>query len=157
MGVLLRRATPRDAPAMAAIDRAVSPSPWSIAQFADACQVEPDTEYALVAEAGSAVVGFVVCQQVLEDANIHNIAVAAAVRRRGIGRRLLQELLAQLPAGVQRCLLEVRASNAAALALYRGLGFCEDGRRRGYYACAEGREDAVLMSLKIAGACREHT
>jgi [ribosomal protein S18]-alanine N-acetyltransferase len=154
MTVALRRAVPGDARAMAAIDRQASPSPWSEAQFTTPCAPDAAGEYALVAEADGTVLGFVVCQQVLDEATIHNVAVAPAARRWGIARALLEQLLAGLAPGTRRCLLEVRASNAAALALYRGLGFREDGRRRGYYPLAGGREDAVLMSLEIE---REHS
>ncbi len=48
-----------------------------------------------------------------------------------------------------RCFLELRASNEAAHSLYRKFGFQPDGLRKGYYATACGREDAVLMSLAL--------
>jgi ribosomal-protein-alanine N-acetyltransferase len=48
--------------------------------------------------------------------------------------------------GMQRMLLEVRASNLPALHLYRSEGFTEDGVRKGYYPASGGREDAILMS-----------
>ena len=49
-------------------------------------------------------------------------------------------------AGMERMLLEVRPSNAAAIAFYRQAGFTEIGRRRGYYPAHEGREDAIVMA-----------
>jgi len=51
--------------------------------------------------------------------------------------------------GAKRCLLEVRASNAAARGLYRSLGFQVDGVRKNYYPAATGREDALLMSREL--------
>lgn len=144
---------------MAAIDAFASPSPWSAGQFHAACESDtggPDSaEFALVAELGDGVAGFLVCQRVLDEVSIHNVAVSPAARRRGLARAMIREALRAQPEGVCRCLLEVRASNLAALALYRGLGFVEDGRRRDYYPAPEGREDAIMMSLKLQGTCDE--
>ncbi len=96
----------------------------------------------LVANEGE-VVGYVVLlvPAALEDpVDLLRIAVAPAERRTGIGRQLMS-------AALQRCtgrtiLLEVAESNESAKALYRGFGFTEISRRRGYYA---GGEDAVIM------------
>ncbi|GAB3288975.1 ribosomal protein S18-alanine N-acetyltransferase [Parahaliea aestuarii] len=148
MTLNLRRALPADVPAMAEIDASVSLSPWSAAQFLDAVAADARGEFAWVAEVDGAVRGFVVCQRVLDELSIHNVAVAPVAQRRGLASRLLHHALGEVRPLPARCLLEVRASNAAALALYRGLGFTEDGRRRHYYPAAEGREDAVLMSLQ---------
>jgi len=74
--------------------------------------------------------------------------VASAQRRNGLGRDLLRFLLAEArAAGAIRLLLEVRTGNGAARALYRGLGFQEEGLRRRYYR--DPVEDAVLMSLQF--------
>jgi ribosomal-protein-alanine N-acetyltransferase len=68
-----------------------------------------------------------------------------------VARRLLGALTAELrTAGVDALLLEVRASNGAALSLYASLGFVEAGRRRRYYLDPE--EDASLMRLSMRGA-----
>lgn len=98
------------------------------------------------------------------DAELHAIGVVPGERGRGMGRALM---LAVLTAARQwqreRLLLEVRAGNQAAIALYQRMGFKEDGRRKGYYPPvqkdhprlqnghpaaqgAAGREDALLMS-----------
>ena len=87
---------------------------------------------------------------VLDQASIHNIAVRPQWQRQGLGRALLEACLDVMrDAGLQTCLLEVRASNAAALGLYGELGFTLDGRRRDYYRVPSGREDALLMSLAL--------
>ncbi len=148
MNVLLRHAVPVDVPAMAEIDEAVSPSPWSAAQFLDAVSGEPSRDYALVAEIAGVVSGFVICQCVVGELSVHNVAVAPGAQRRGIASQLLHRAIHEAGKQAERCLLEVRASNAAAIALYRQLGFTEDGRRPNYYPCDGGREDAVLMSLE---------
>jgi ribosomal-protein-alanine N-acetyltransferase len=77
-----------------------------------------------------------------------NIAVAPEKRGRGIGRYLLGRVIELGEnVSVDRIWLEVRPSNSAALALYRGAGFIEDGIRPGYYS--DTGEDAVLMSLYL--------
>lgn len=155
MRARIRRAQPADAAFMAAIDRAVSASPWSARQFLKACS--EGAEFALVAQStdtGTAgdILGFLIYQQIVDEVSIHNVAVAPAAQRRGIARALIEHMLQQRPDTTRRCLLEVRASNNPALALYRHLGFVEDGRRRGYYPALDGREDAVLMSLELTGS-----
>jgi [ribosomal protein S18]-alanine N-acetyltransferase len=103
---------------------------------------------ALVAEDRSAQVqGFVVASQLPAQAELETIAVAPASQRRGIARCLLQSLMEELgPAGIHEVWLEVRVSNAPAVALYRSLGFRETGRRPRYYA--DPVEDALLMGLQ---------
>jgi [ribosomal protein S18]-alanine N-acetyltransferase len=106
----------------------------------------------LVAEAGDGLAGFSACSRVLDEATLLALVVHPLHRRRGNGRALLAASLDALAgAGAARCLLEVRVSNRAALALYAGAGFREDGRRRGYYPGASTleREDAVLMSRAL--------
>lgn len=154
MTLLVRPAVPADVPAMAGIDSAVSPSPWTAAQFLEVVSGPGARDYALVADVAGVVSGFVVCHCLLDEVSVHNVAVAPGARRRGIASTLLRRAIAEAGPGVRRCLLEVRASNTPALALYRQLGFTEDGRRPNYYPCVGGREDALLMSL-AAGAERE--
>lgn len=104
----------------------------------------------LVAESGAGVVdGFCLATVVLDEASLLLIVARPRVRGEGLGRTLLKALLDRLGRrGIHRCLLEVRETNAAALALYSSLGFVRDGRRRGYYPAGAGdeREDAILMS-----------
>ena len=50
---------------------------------------------------------------------------------------------------MRRMVLEVRASNAAAIALYRRAGFSDIGLRRDYYQAENGREDAILMGREL--------
>lgn len=99
---------------------------------------------------GRELAGFVLCSRLFDEAELLQIAVAPARRREGLGRWLLETALSQLAeAGAERLLLEVRASNRAAIGLYRILGFQQDGRRRGYYPTDAGAEDAVLMSREL--------
>lgn len=90
--------------------------------------------------------GFLLAWIVAFEMEIHEVATAPEARRRGVGRALVEAALAEARATrCERVLLEVRESNEAARALYLGLGFLEDGRRRRYYS--DPAEDAVLMSL----------
>ncbi|MDR1692034.1 MAG: ribosomal protein S18-alanine N-acetyltransferase [Oscillospiraceae bacterium] len=89
--------------------------------------------------------GYAGIQIILDEGHVTNIATAPNLRRRGIARALLTELLAAAEARrVRHAMLEARASNEAALALYRAFGFAVVGRRKGYYE--KPAEDAVLMT-----------
>lgn len=145
----LRRALPADAVAIAGIEKSVTRYPWSLAQVLSSCRHELNHVLVMEAEDGS-VAGFAVCQVVVGEATLLNIAVAPGVQGRGVGAALLQGVLrAAASVGGERCLLEVRCGNERAIALYRGHGFAEDGVRKNYYPAENGREDALLMSLDL--------
>lgn len=100
-------------------------------------------------EAGSPALGFLLAWRLGDELEIQTVATAPEARRRGVGRALVLAAIDEARAtGCQRLLLEVRASNQAALGLYRALGFEQDGLRRGYYS--DPTEDAVLMSRPAA-------
>jgi ribosomal-protein-alanine N-acetyltransferase len=106
---------------------------------------------ALVAENpdSNALQGFAVASLLPPQAELETIAMAAEWQRRGVAHRLFLVLVEALKAEpVTELLLEVRASNSAALAFYRALGFAIAGRRPIYYA--DPIEDAVLMELRLA-------
>jgi len=90
---------------------------------------------------------FVLVWLVANEVHVLSIATAQAMRRRGLARALMREVIAT--ARTRRSelvLLEVRRSNRAAIALYRGFGFRATAIRKGYYA---DREDAVEMALVL--------
>ena len=88
--------------------------------------------------------GFAIARCGLDEWEIENVVVALQHRRRGIGRKLVEEILhAARSAEVRAVLLEVRESNAAARHLYERLGFVDAGRRPGYYR--DPAEDALLL------------
>ena len=95
----------------------------------------------LVAMEDGEVVGYVGSQTVLQEADMMNIAVADSHRRRGIAKMLVEELIRQLDA--YQLTLEVRASNAPAIALYENLGFRQVGLRKNYYR--KPKEDALIL------------
>ncbi|MFV0476404.1 MAG: ribosomal protein S18-alanine N-acetyltransferase [Parahaliea sp.] len=147
---LIRHALTADACMLAAIDRLSSVSPWSEQQFLQVCEsVDVLKNRVLVAQAGQQLQGFAVIYQVLDEASLHNIAVLPTVRRQGVGGALLQHCIDEVFDRAATLLLEVRLSNLAAIALYRRFGFKDDGIRPDYYPAAQGREDALLMSLQF--------
>ena len=95
----------------------------------------------LVALDGETVVGYVGSQTVLQEADMMNFAVSDCHRRRGIARALVEELIRRLDA--YQLTLEVRASNAPAIALYEHLGFQQVGLRKNYYRMP--KEDALIL------------
>lgn len=102
-----------------------------------------------VTEENDAVTGFLTARRAATDLEILNFAVRAASRRRGLGSSLLRQALAWGAAfGAEKALLEVRASNHAALRFYERHGFREAGRRPRYYAAPV--EDALLLTAGIA-------
>jgi len=103
----------------------------------------------LVAVAGGDVAGYAIAHVAADEGEILNLGVVAAHQRRGVGRRLVQAMLATLAArGAAAVYLEVRESNAAARALYEELGFGEVGRRSRYYR--RPVEDAILLRAAIS-------
>ena len=95
----------------------------------------------LVAVEDGVVAGYVGSQTVLQEADMMNIAVGDGFRRRGIAKMLVEELIRRLDA--YQLTLEVRASNAPAIALYDSLGFTQVGLRKNYYH--KPKEDALIL------------
>ena len=109
---------------------------------------EAQSRTALVVEQDANVVGFIVGQQLEDEWEIENIAVTGAARRRGLGSRLVGELLDVVRGrGGKSVLLEVRESNRAARSLYEKWGFLEAGRRKMYYQ--NPPEDALVLEFKF--------
>ena len=96
------------------------------------------------------VLGFVICQTVLDEATLFNIAIDPAQQGKGYGSFLLQGLMDKLKEkGIQTLWLEVRESNPARF-LYEKLGFNEVDIRKNYYPKPDGgRENAVVMACYL--------
>lgn len=95
-------------------------------------------------------VGFYLFQQVLDEVTLVNVCIDPNQQGQGLGKQLMQRAIQQAKLhNAAICYLEVRAGNQAALGLYDKVGFNNDGVRKGYYPKGKGREDAVLMSLKL--------
>lgn len=137
----------RDVERVVSIERASFTSAWQPETFHGLLN-RPGAELWVLDHPEDGVVGYAVLWCILDQGELANIAVAEAHRGRGLGRRLLE---AVLDVGRQRGLdavyLEVRASNADALALYERFGFRQVGIRRRYYD--KPREDALVMLLRL--------
>lgn len=116
--------------------------PWSQKSFEELLD-NPNAFYVVAREEGH-VVGYCGAYLILDEADINQVAVAQDCRGRGIGRLMLTELLKRLKqAGAGSVTLEVRKSNAPAIALYEGLGFNTEGIRKNFYE--KPAEDALIM------------
>jgi ribosomal-protein-alanine N-acetyltransferase len=145
---VLRALAVGDAAVLHRIECASTAFPWRLSQFVEGLA---GGEFGWGAEIEGELRGFALFNQVLDEATLLDIAVDPRWRRRGLARLLLEYALPRLSArGAGRCLLEVREGNQPAIALYRSLGFVDDGRRRDYYPAAGGREDALLMSHPLS-------
>lgn len=132
-------------PAVAALEKLCFPAdPWSGELFRDALD-NPHTAILLAQGEDGAILGYAVLSVVLDEGNLDNIAVAPEARRRGVADALLGALTGFGREHLSVLMLEVRASNAPAIALYEKHGFVAVGRRKNYYDAP--REGAVLMNL----------
>lgn len=96
-------------------------------------------------------VGFLICQTVLDEASLFNIAIDPNYRQQGLARSILNNLITELEAQKIKVLwLEVRESNAAAIALYQQIGFNEISIRKNYYPTKNGHENAIIMAYNIS-------
>lgn len=127
---------------IAELEKLCFSDPWS----ADSIRYELTNPLSLwlVAVEGERVVGYIGSQTVLGETDVMNVCVCPAYRRMGVGRQLVESLIALLKAnGVYKLTLEVRVSNAPAITLYEKLGFRAIGRRPNYYS--HPKEDAWIM------------
>jgi ribosomal-protein-alanine N-acetyltransferase len=129
-----------DVPAVATLERAIYPQPWSARIFFDELAQESRT-YIVATDDGD-IVGYGGLMLVEDDAHITTIAVVPGARRMRLGTRLLLALVENaLGRGARHLTLEVRATNTDAQRLYEQFGFGPVGKRKGYYA----GEDAIVM------------
>ena len=128
--------------AVAELEKICFSDPWS--EKSVASELNNKLALWLVAEEEGRVAGYIGSQTCGDESDVMNVAVHPDFRRRGIAEALVTSLVEQLKAINSRCLtLEVRASNAPAIALYEKIGFAEVGRRKNYYR--NPREDALIM------------
>lgn len=150
MSVLLRRATPDDLDAAYEIEHTVfAEDSWSRELLAAELASE-HTYYLLVVDDDGEgdVIGYcgLLAPARSGQGDIQTIAVVDAARGRGLGRVMMQALLAEAwRREARRVFLEVRIDNDPARSLYRSLGFIDGQIRRGYYAGV----DAITMSLDL--------
>ena len=128
---------------VAEIEASSFTTPWSAETFRGLVDRSGVAALVMTDTSGS-VVGYAVLWCILEQGELANIAIAPDRRGEGLGRRMLHHVVeVARERGVEKLFLEVRASNAAALALYEDFGFARVGMRRNYYE--RPREDALVM------------
>ena len=140
--IMIREMTMDDLDSVVEIEKECFSVPWSKQGFVDALQ--KNNAYYIVAVADDRVVGYCGAYGVCDEADINQVAVTEAYRRGGIGEQMVRQLLDGLiQRGYLYTTLEVRRSNAAAVALYEKLGFVSEGIRKNFYE--KPTEDAVIM------------
>ena len=131
--------------AVAEIETLCFSSPWSETSLG-MLLAPPNGGFAAIVD--GAVAGYIGFLGVLDELEVTNVATHPEFRRRGVGRALVSALLDYARReSFRRVTLEVRASNAPAIALYESLGFTPCGIRKGFYA--NPREDGVIYEILI--------
>ena len=137
---------PEHLDALAALERACFPRPWSREALAE--ELENPAACFLVAAEGDRVLGYGGMHCAAGECYVDNIAVDPACRRQGVGTALVTALREVARArGGEFLSLEVRPSNTGAVALYTGLGFQSVGRRKNFYT--QPVEYALLLTLGL--------
>lgn len=145
--MILRDMTEAELDSVLRIEREVHAHPWTHGNFSDALRSKYQCK---VCESDGTMLGYAVLMLAVDEAELLDIAISAQHQRHGWGRKLLEEMMVLARRkGMRRVVLEVRASNAAAIHLYRRAGFSDIGLRRAYYTAENGREDAILMGHEL--------
>jgi ribosomal-protein-alanine N-acetyltransferase len=138
---------PTDLEEVMAIENAIYSHPWTRGNFVDSLRAGYDCRtWRLEGE----LVGYFILTAAAGEAHLLNLSIAAHHQRSGHGRALLAEA-AELARrrGAASLFLEVRPSNLAAQALYTRFGFRRVAIRKGYYPAPAGREDALVLALRL--------
>lgn len=154
MSAVLKPQSPRYRPMTEAdlervvrIERAAYPYPWSMGNFRDCLQAGYSC---WVAELDGELMAYSVLMVVASEGHVLNCCVSPPWQGLGYGRMLMLQVIDTARShGVDSIYLEVRPSNLAALRLYQKLGFEGIALRRAYYPADQGREDALVMRLKL--------
>lgn len=138
--------TAEHVPQVAALERTCFSHPWREDMLRQ--ELWNDAAVIVVAEGeDGTVLGYAGLQAVLDEGYINNVAVDPRFRRQGVADELIAAFVRFGKAKLAFLTLEVRASNAPAIALYAKHGFQTAGRRRDYYD--DPKEDAILMTLEF--------
>lgn len=140
------RLTREDIPSMLALEQSCFSTPWSEEEFQEAFTQKHFAAFGL--QIRPCLLAYISFYHVADELEILNFAVAPPHRRQGFGGRLLRMILQiSRKMDIRRIVLEVRAGNVPALALYEGVGFKKKGRRPAYYA--DTGEDALICILDL--------
>jgi len=149
LSLRIRRLTGSDIEAVLVIQHACPEvAQWGAADYESVAQGEMA---GWIAEERSNAAGFLIVRHLVQEMEILNLAVRPDRRRRGVGTRLIREMLSSREAArAEQVTLEVRASNHAALAFYERHKFRLAGRRPAYYR--HPIDDALLLTLDLKSA-----
>ena len=144
-------ASPEHAAELAQLHAGLFEKPWDADSFVRLLTHPGSTSFLARVGQPPETAGFIVSQLAADEAEILTLGVHKDRQRHGIARRLVEALArAAKKAEVRRLFLEVGQSNAAALGLYKGLGFQQIGLRKGYYAhVGAAPEDALVLALAL--------
>lgn len=146
----VRRMREQDLLSVRAIEAMSFSNPWSEDTFRGEIQNTPvSSPLVVVRRPGDEVVAYIIYWQIRDDVQVNNIAVHPECRGLGIAEALMRFAIAKVrEAGAAFMTLEVRQSNAPAVALYKKLGFEALGTRKNYYTKPD--EDACVMGLVLS-------
>ena len=128
-----------------AVEQNAYPFPWTRGNFLDS--LDSGYEAWVLRDEDGLLLGYFLMMYAVEEVHLLNITVRPDRQGQGLGRKLLDQLIALArDAGMHAVLLEVRPSNNHALMVYHHFGFAQIGQRKNYYpAAGAGREDAIVM------------
>ena len=127
---------------IAQLEKLCFADPWS--EMSISSELRSVWSYWVVALCDDTVVGYIGSQSSIDESDVMNVAVHPDWRRQGIAENLIEHLIRELKSrGSKALMLEVRASNAPAIALYEKLGFRQVGLRKNYYK--NPKEDALIL------------
>ncbi len=119
--------------------------PWKPGNIIDSLNSSMDESFVLCDRHSGLILAYAVVHFVLDESHLLNISVLKKRQGEGLGTSFLQQLMLLVQSrNSQQMLLEVRASNAAAIRLYEKQGFNKLAVRKAYYPASNGREDALL-------------
>lgn len=151
---LVRRMCMRDLGEVEAIERECFSSPWTRQGFADALSCAENIFLLAQERRSKRIAGYCGLYKAADEGEITNVAVTADCRRQGIASALLSAMQREATlSGIAQIFLEVRVSNAAAIALYEKYSFAICARRRGFYRDPD--EDAYVMSCRPGRGAEE--
>jgi ribosomal-protein-alanine N-acetyltransferase len=140
--IAIERMTEEDVDEVARLESVCFSDAWSRRSFAE--ELRHRFSIPLVVKSGARIIGYACLWHIDDEMEIANFAVSPDLRRKGIGRKMMERVLWEARTrDCQKVILSVRESNLPAVNLYTGLGFFEIDRRKEYYQ--RPTEDALIM------------
>ena len=132
------------------LDQIANPHPWGEKLVTQSFDQPQKRINILVLDQNQSLCGWLTASTLFDESELELIMVSPQARRQGLAQGLMQAWLTSVESiPVHLCMLEVRESNQAALALYQKFGFAQVGLRKNYYVCESGKEAAILMNLNL--------